>query len=327
MPSVSVIVPCLNEEKTIGLLLNAILQQTFPLAEMEVVIADGLSTDQTRSVITAFQRSHPTLVVKLVDNPRRIIPAALNTALDASSGEWVIRLDAHSTPAQDYVERCVAALQRGDGDVVGGIWQIEPGAQTWLARSIALAAAHPFGVGDALYRYATTSAQVDTVPFGAFRRSLFEKIGKFDETLLTNEDYELNTRVRQQGGTIWLDPSIRSKYFARATLGSLAKQYFRYGFWKLRMLKRYPGTIRWRQALPPLFTLVLALLLILSPFWYVARLLLALQVGLYGLVLIAGALPLAKKHADARLLAGIPLAITTMHLSWGSGFWMSLLSR
>lgn len=327
MPSVSIIVPCFNEEKTIGLLLDAILLQTFPLAEMEVVVADGFSEDQTRTTIAAFQERHPALVVKLVDNPRRIIPAALNTALAASSGEWIIRLDAHSTPAPDYVERCVAALQRGDGDVVGGVWQIEPGAQTWLARSIALAAAHPFGVGDALYRYATTAAKVDTVPFGAFSRNLFNKIGNFDETLLTNEDYELNTRVRQQGGTIWLDPSIRSNYFARATLGDLAKQYFRYGFWKLRMLKRYPNSIRWRQALPPLFTLALLVLLILSPFWNVARILLAIQIGAYLLVLLTGALPLAKKLGDARLLAGIPLAISAMHLSWGSGFWKSLLSR
>lgn len=327
MPSVSIIVPCLNEEKTIGLLLNAILRQTYPLGDMEVVIADGLSQDQTRSVISTFQKEHPALVVKLVDNPRRIIPAALNTALAAATGEWIIRLDAHSTPAPGYVERCVTALQRGDGDVVGGVWQIEPGANSWLARAIALAAAHPLGVGDALYRYATTAGRVDTVPFGAFHRSLFDKIGKFDETLLTNEDYELNTRVRQQGGTIWLDPSIRSKYFARATLSSLAQQYFRYGFWKQRMLRRYPGTIRWRQALPPLFTLALALLVLLSPFWDVARVLLAIQLGLYLLVLLIGALPLAKKHADARLLAGIPLAIATMHLSWGSGFWMSLVRK
>ena len=250
-------------------------------------------------MIFAFQKENPRLVVKLVDNPRRNIPAALNTALAAASGEWIIRLDAHSTPAPDYIERCVTALQRGEGDVVGGVWQIEPGGPGWVARSIALAAAHPFGVGDALYRFTTRAAAVDTVPFGAFSRELFERVGKFDESLLTNEDYELNTRVRQAGGRIWLDPAIRSRYFARASLGALARQYFRYGFWKLRMLRRYPATLRWRQALPPVFVLVLAGLTALAPFWEVARILLLLQVSLYLLALLAGALPVALREKDA----------------------------
>lgn len=327
MDTVSIIIPCYNEEKTIGLLLSALLQQTYPCQDLEVVIADGLSTDQTRAAILTFQSEHPQMVVKLVDNPRRNIPAALNIALEASTGKWIIRLDAHSTPAPDYVERCVAALQRGDGDVVGGVWQIEPGAPGWIARSIAHAAAHPFGVGDALYRFTTRAAAVDTVPFGAFNRALFERVGKFDESLLTNEDYELNTRVRQQGGRIWLDPAIRSRYFARSSLQALARQYFRYGYWKQRMLRRYPATLRWRQALPPLFVLALAALLVLASFWNVARILLLLQVGLYLLALLAGALPIALKQKDLRLLAGIPLAISTMHLSWGSGFWVSLLNR
>ncbi len=327
MPAVSIIIPCYNEEKTIGLLLGAILRQTYPTSEVEVVIADGLSTDQTRAVILAFQKENPWLVVKLVDNPRRNIPAALNTALASASGEWIIRLDGHSTPAPDYIERCVTALRRGKGDVVGGVWQIEPGGPGWVARSIALAAAHPLGVGDALYRFTTHAAAVDTVPFGAFSRELFERVGKFDESLLTNEDYELNTRVRQAGGRIWLDPAIRSRYFARASLGALARQYFRYGFWKLRMLRRYPATLRWRQALPPVFVLVLAALAALAPFWDVARILLLVQTSLYLLVLLAGALPVALRKKDARLLVGLPLAIATMHLAWGGGFWISLLKK
>lgn len=327
MLPVSIIVPCYNEEKTIRLLLNAILAQTYPIESMEVIISDGLSTDQTRNVIAAFQEEHPRLVVKLVDNHRRNIPAALNAALAIANGQWIIRLDAHSTPEPDYVERCVHALQNQLGEVVGGIWQIEPGGSGWVARSIALAAAHRFGVGDALYRYTNQAAYVDTVPFGAFSRALLEKVGKFDETLLTNEDYELNTRVRQSGGRIWLDPAIRSRYFARSSLGALARQYFRYGFWKLRMLKRYPQSLRWRQALPPLFVLALVFLTILAPFWDIARILWLLQVGLYSLVLLLGAIPATRKQKDLRLLLGIPLAIATMHLAWGSGFWISMLKK
>src|SRR5919108_4319915 len=265
-PKVSVIVPCYNEQSTILLMLKALRSQTFPRAEMEVVIADGMSTDGTRAAITTFQENFPDLAVRVVDNVNRSIPSGLNRAIEAARGEIIIRFDGHSQPYPDYVANCLIAHEAGRGDNVGGVWEIRPGADTWMARSIAVAAAHPLGVGDALYRHAKHAAQVDTVPFGSFRRSLIEQVGFFDESLLTNEDYEFNARVRKSGGKIWLDPSIRSIYFARATLLELIRQYWRYGFWKWRMLRRYPDTLRWRQALPPLFILSLISLILLSLF-------------------------------------------------------------
>jgi len=249
MPSVSIIIPCFNEQITICKLLEAIYAQTFPRLDLEVVVADGMSTDGTRAEIAAFIDSHPGLHIAVVDNLKRHIPAGLNSALKETRGEIIIRLDAHSMPYPDYVERCVADLEAGLGDNVGGVWEILPGADTWLGRSIAVAAAHPLGVGDAFYRHAGKPALVDTVPFGAFKRELLALVGFFDETLLSNEDYEFNARIRKTGGKVWLDPSIRSVYFARGSLPGLAKQYFRYGFWKWRMLQRYPDTLRWRQAL------------------------------------------------------------------------------
>ncbi len=220
--TVSIIVPCYNEEKRIRFLLDAIFAQTYPRALLDVTIADGRSTDQTREVIANFQHEHPDLRLQVIDNSNRSIPSALNRAIKASSGEVILRLDAHSGPYPDYVEKSVAALEAGKGDNVGGVWEIRPGAQTWMARAIAVAAAHPLGVGDALYRHATQAASVDTVPFGAWRRILLEKVGGYDESLLSNEDYEFNTRIRQLNGRIWLDPSIRSIYFARSTFGALA---------------------------------------------------------------------------------------------------------
>lgn len=327
MPLVSIIVPCYNEEHRIPLLLDAIYRQTFSKDQMEVVLADGMSTDRTREVVAEFQQTHPDLLIRLADNPLRIIPAGLNRAIQASNGEYLVRLDGHSVPADDYVERCMDALLAGKGENVGGVWDICPGGEGWIARSIAVAAAHPLGVGDALYRYATEAAYVDTVPFGAFRRDTLERAGYFDETLLTNEDYELNTRLRQHGGRIWLDPSIRSGYFARASLGALARQYWRYGYWKQRMLRRYPQTLRWRQALPPLFVAGLVGLALLSLIWNLARILLLIGIGLYLIIIIAGVVPSALKRKDPALLAGIPLAIATMHLSWGSGFIYSLLRK
>lgn len=325
MHSVSIIIPCYNEQDTICKLLEAIYAQSFPRAGLEVVIADGMSSDGTRLQIEQFAQSHPDLQIAVADNLPRSIPAALNSALKRSHGEIIVRLDAHSMPYPDYVERSVADLQAGLGENVGGIWEIHPGAQNWVARSIAHAAAHPLGVGDALYRHADKAALVDTVPFGAFRRDLLTQVGFFDETLLTNEDYEFNARIRKSGGKVWLDPAIRSVYFARPSLASLARQYSRYGYWKWRMLRRYPETLRWRQGLPPLFTLSLLGGTLLAVFFPIFRYLLAVEIGIYLLALGAAGLQMALKKKQASLMGGLPMAIATMHIAWGLGFLWSMI--
>ncbi|MDP2975933.1 MAG: glycosyltransferase family 2 protein [Anaerolineales bacterium] len=326
MPSfVSIIIPCYNEQARINNLLAAIYSQTYPRADMEVVIADGMSTDNSRGEIANFIKQHPDLSILVVDNPARIIPAALNRALKEARGEIIVRLDAHSIPYPDYVERCVAALESGLGENVGGIWEISPGADGWIAQAIAVAAAHPLGVGDALYRHAEKAAYVDTVPFGAFKREQLALVGFFDESLLTNEDYEFNTRIRQSGGRIWLDPAIRSIYYARPTLAALARQFWRYGYWKRKMLQRYPETLRWRQGLPPLFVLSLlggAVLAILFP---VFRLLPAIEVSLYAIILILTGCQTAIRQKKLALIIGLPLAIAVMHIAWGAGFLWSMI--
>ena len=325
-PSVSIIVPCYNEKATIRLLLDSILAQTYPREQMEVVISDGLSVDGTRNAIASFSAEHPELKIQVVDNWARTIPSGLNRAIEAACGDILVRLDAHSMPHPEYVARCVDALESGLGTNVGGVWEVKPGAKTWIAGAISVAGAHPLGVGDAMYRLTPRAGAVDTVPFGSFRRDFIEKIGKFDERLLSNEDYEFNTRVRQAGGTVWLDPEIRSVYIARATLGALGSQYWRYGFWKLRMLQRYPETLRWRQALPPLFTASLIGLGIASIWLEWPRLLLAAELVLYFLVLTLASLGTAIRQRKLSLVFGLPLAIAGMHTSWGGGFIWSLLT-
>jgi succinoglycan biosynthesis protein ExoA len=318
MPFVSVIVPCYNEQATIGLLLDAICRQTYSLADLEVIIADGMSTDNTRESIAAFQSQHPEVRLRVIDNPKRAIPSALNRAIEAAQGEFIVRLDAHSIPAPDYIERCITSLQAGYGDNVGGIWCIQPGASGWIARSIAIAAAHPLGVGDAIYRVGGQAQEVDTIPFGAFRRKYIIQIGMYDEKLLTNEDYELNTRICMAGGKVWLDPAIQSSYMTRPTLIALAQQYWRYGFWKAQMLRRYPSTLRWRQALPPAFVASLVGIGLLSIWLPLARWLFSLEVALYILVLLGVGFQLMLKHRNPAYILGIPLAMITMHLSWGA---------
>ena len=325
MPSVSIIIPCYNEQTTICNLLEAIYAQTFPRKDLELIIADGMSTDGTRAEIAAFVHSHSDLYVSVVDNTKRYIPAGLNRALKETHGDIILRLDAHSEPYPNYIERCVADLEAGLGENVGGVWEIRPPTKSWVAESIAYAAAHPLAVGNALYRHTHKSAEVDTVPFGAFKRELLSLVGFFDETLLTNEDYEFNARIRKSGGKVWLDPSIRSIYISRATLPGLGKQYFRYGYWKWVMLRRYPSTVRLRQALPPLFVFSLLALIITGFFLPLFWVLLAAEVIVYALTLFMVGLMTAFKYKKWPLVFGMPLAISSMHVSWGAGFLWSMI--
>ena len=326
-PSVSVIVPCYNEEHTIGLLLDAILKQSFPLDDLEVIVADGLSTDGTREVIHRFSRNHPKLNIQILDNIKRIIPSAINVALDHAKGEVIIRLDAHSIPNPNYISRCIEVLEERGAANVGGVWEIRPATDSWIAGAIAIAASHPLGAGDARYRFGGEAGEVETVPFGAFRKAWVERVGKFDETLLTNEDYEYNYRIKQSGGLVWYDPSIRSIYFARGDLFSLAKQYLRYGYWKAVMLSRNPASLRWRQAIPVGFVLGILGFGLLAIWFSWSRILLGAYLGIYlAITLIAGTIE-AIRNKDLSLVLGFPLALWTMHLSWGTAFLWAVLTK
>ena len=325
MSLVSIIIPCYNEEKTIQLLLNALLKQTYPLDEMEVIFSDGMSEDRTREKIKEFQQIHPELKIRIVDNPKRNIPSGLNRAIESADGDFLVRLDAHSMPDQNLVLKSIEGLKSGKADNVGGVWEIRSSRDHWVSNSIAAAASHKLGVGDAKYRYTDKPEYVDTVPFGAFKKQTFEIFGKFNENLLTNEDYELNARIRKGGGKIWLDPQIRSVYFARETFSLLARQYWRYGYWKFRMLRDYPQTLRWRQALPPLFVSGLVLLFVLSVFIMPARYLLLSGLIFYFFVLAVSSLPVVYHKKDIRYLFGLPIAIFIMHICWGSGFLWSMV--
>jgi glycosyltransferase involved in cell wall biosynthesis len=320
MPLVSIIIPCYNEQNTIGLLLAAIYQQSFDRSKIEVIIADGMSEDRTREKIIEFQQAHPDLLIKVVDNQRRTIPSGLNEAIRNSRGKYIVRLDAHCQPYPDYVALCIETLSSGEWANVGGVWEIQAGNAGWAARSIAAASAHPLGAGDAWYRLGGKARVVDTVPFGSFRRDLFDRVGLYNEDLLTNEDYELNIRIRQSGGRLWLDPRIRSRYFARPDFRQLACQYWRYGYWKGRMLRNNPGTTRWRQLMPPLFVASLLVSGLFAIWFELARWMLFALIGIYLVILLIAGLNLALRKRDATMLVGLPLAIGVMHLAWGSGF-------
>ncbi|HYE66072.1 MAG TPA: glycosyltransferase family 2 protein [Pyrinomonadaceae bacterium] len=322
--SVSVVIPCFNEERFIGRVLENLACQ-YDHERYEIIVVDGMSTDDTRKVIQEFMGRHRSLRVRVVDNPARNIPTALNLGIRHARGEIIVRMDAHSIPSANYVRRCVELLS-GNVSVVGMPCHTQPGDDSAVARAISLAVTHPFGVGDAKYRLANSSAQfVDTVPFGAFRKNLWEELGGFNEQLLTNEDYDFNYRVRSSGGLILMDASAHSDYFARSRMRDLAAQYFRYGRWKAQMVKLHPRSIRWRQLVAPAFIASIVLFVALS-FWHpLALWALLLILGAYASLAILFALQLSRRSFDFRLVALIPLAFLIIHGAWGSSFLLGLV--
>lgn len=331
-PFVSVIVPCYNEERFIGKVLENLLAQ-YDLERFEVVIVDGMSTDRTREVVNQFISEHNGAQIRLVDNPQRNIPTALNLGIASAKGEIIIRMDAHSIPSANYVRRAVEVLREGEAAVVGMPWRITPSRDTASARAIALAVSHPFGIGDAKYRLKTDKAEfVDTVPFGAFYKSLWQELDGFDEQLLANEDYDFFYRARALGKRILLDPTEHSIYFARPTLKDLAIQYARYGGWKAQMLKMHPRSIKPRQMAAPAFVLSILFLPLLGAFWSPALwLLVAILIAYAGLALLSAFRQTRKENQqdgkeNGLVLVGlIAVAFFVIHVAWGGSFLLGLL--
>lgn len=321
--NLSVVIPCLNEAYRLPGLLNALAAQTRP--PNEIILVDGGSSDGTPELTRQWAQRHPALTVRLLHNPHRHIPHALNLGITAAKGEVIVRLDGHALPTSDYLEGCVRVLQETGAALVGGAWVVRPGAPGAVAEAIALAVSSPLGAGDALYRLPGAQAQaVDTVPFGCFRRELWQRLGGYNESLLTNEDYEFATRVRRSGGRIWFDPRLQCEYFARSTFAELARQYWRYGWWKTQMLKRFPQSLRWRQAVPILWTAAGPLVLV-ACIWPPARWLAAFVWAAYGIALCWASL----QQTGRRRLNLWPLLVVAyllIHFAWGWGAWSSWLT-
>ena len=321
LPSVSVILPIRNEERHIEACLERLLTQDYPSERLEVLVVDGRSDDGTLEVVRLVQARHPEFDLRLLDNPERTVPPGLNAAIRASTGEVIIRMDGHTVPAADYVSACVAALRASGAANVGGV--IEPVGTTPFGRAVALASAHRLGAGDAKYRVGGKPGYVDTGPFGAFRREVFERVGLFDESLVRNQDYELNVRIRASGERVYLDPAIRSAYTPRDGVPALWGQYFQYGWWKVETLRRHPRSLRWRQLVPPAFVVGLAILALAAPWSAPAAVAAALGAAAYLAVVVVTSWGLAR---ELRQVARVALAFTVIHVAFGAGFITNLVS-
>jgi glycosyltransferase involved in cell wall biosynthesis len=327
LPTVTVIMPVRNEGGFIRQSLDAVLEQDYPSEQITIVVADGMSDDDTRAIVREFQSRCPNIL--LVDNPGRIAPTGLNAALRHAQGDIIVRVDGHCIIQPDYIRRCVEELNRpadGEGgEIVGVGGPMETIGETPTAQAIALAMSSPFGVGGSAFRTVRDREMwVDTVAFPAYRRSVMQQAGPFDEELVRNQDDEYNFRLRSMGGRILMTPSIRSRYYSRSAFRSLWKQYFQYGFWKVRVMQKHPRQMSARQFAPPLFVASLAFTILMAPIWKPARTLLRLVVGAYAAANIAASITTARK-AGWRQIPPLSLAYTILHLAYGSGFLVGLV--
>lgn len=302
--------PVRNEAPYLAEAVASILAQGY-LGPFEVCLAVAPSDDGTEDLASSLARQHP--VVSVVANPAGITPAGLNAAIAATTGDVVVRVDGHAQLSPGYIARAVDTLQRTGAVNVGGVQRAE-GRTPW-ERAIAVAMTSPIGAGGARFHIGGAEGPVDTVYLGVFRRSALEAVGGFDEALIRNQDYELNIRLRDAGGVVWFDPSLWVTYRPRSSLGRLARQYAEYGAWKRFVLRRHPGSLKIRQALPPVVTTAVIGGIILAPWW---RRALVAPIG-YAAGVVAGSVITAgwrRPGLALRLMAVLP----TMHLAWGLGF-------
>ena len=319
VPYVSVVMPVRNEERFIARSVTAVLSQDYPLDRIEVIVADGMSDDRTRELVMSLAAEHPCL--RLIDNPGRIVSYGLNAALRIARGEIIVRVDGHCEISRDYVRRCIEHLNRDDVDCVGG--PIETVGENDLAQVIALAMGSPFGVGGSAFRTVRDrNLFVDTVAFPACKARVMRHAGLFDEELVRNQDDEYSYRLRKLGARILLARDVCSRYYSRGSLRSLWRQYFQYGYWKVRVMQKHPRQMSLRQFVPPLFVLVTLLTLVLSTASTRSMWLFAGVFSTYLMTNLAASIFTAR---DWRSLVVLPVIFATLHFSYGSGFLVGLI--
>lgn len=317
---VSAIIPCRNEDRYIKTCLDSLAAQTYPREKMEILVVDGMSGDNTRQIVRAYEEGHS--YVKMLDNPRRIIPVAMNIGIKNAKGDVVMKMDAHASYPKEYVSKCVRALRQYGADNVGGILITKPGRDTLQAHAIALCLSHWFGVGSSPFRRESNlknPREVDTVAFGCYKREVFDKIGLYNENLVRSSDMELNIRLKNAGGKILLVPNITAYYYADPTLAAFWNHNVRDGIWATYPLKFTPHLLRPRHLIPFVFVSFLLLLLFLSLFFRSLFYLLFIFLAAYLIILLIASSFIATREKDMRYLLIMPIAFAVRHFGYGIG--------
>jgi glycosyltransferase involved in cell wall biosynthesis len=325
LPKVSIVIPCRNEEKFIGKCLDSIVANDYPKDRLEILVVDGMSEDGTRTTVQNYTRDYT--FIRLLDNPKKITPAALNIGITSATGDIIMRMDAHSMYPPGYISGLIGWLERTHADNVGGVCIAVPAVQTVMAEAIALALSHPFGVGNAYFRIGVKEPRwVDTVPFGCYRREVFDRIGLFDEELVRNQDDEFNLRLLKRGGRILVVPSIVSYYHARDSLRKLWRMYYQYGYFKPLVARKVGGVLTLRQVIPVAFLLGLLVSGVIAPWSVYGR-------GLFGVIIIAyclanlGCSIVISFRRRLGCVLSLAVVFPVLHLSYGVGYMMGIIDH
>jgi glycosyltransferase involved in cell wall biosynthesis len=313
---VSVIIPVRNEGPHLHKCLSSLLKQTYPATDYEVIVVDGRSSDRSRDIVDEFRVGYPNL--QLLDNPAGIAPTAMNIGIRQATGDVIVRADGHNVYPPDYVENCVRYLDQTGADNVGGPWITVAPNESLGARLVAALLSSPFGVGNASYRTSAKEGFVDTVPFGAFRRELFDRIGLYNEKLVRNQDIDLNARIREAGGKIYLTPALSTYYHPVTKFSQLLRVTFRNNLWHLFTLRENAHSLEFRHVIPAMFVCGILLLSLLSPFSHLALFALMAVLVIYLLTGAYFALRYATSFGFAALSI-LPFAFLAFHLVYGFG--------
>ncbi|MEO2047138.1 MAG: glycosyltransferase family 2 protein [Pirellulales bacterium] len=319
-PEVSIIIPCRNERQHIKACLDSVLCQQAPTGGLEVLIADGMSDDGTREFIREYAEGNESL--RLVDNPRQITSTGLNAAIRAARGKIIVRMDAHTEYALDYVRQCVAVMKSKQVDNVGGAARTK--GDGYLQSAIGAAFHSPFSTGGAGFHQADYEGEVDTVVYGCWYRQKLLEVGLFDEELVRNQDDELNFRIRNMGGRLWQSRSIHSWYRPRGSLKSLFRQYLQYGYWKVRVIQKHRRPASVRQLIPVIFVLGVLLGWIVGQVHPTLKVTYWATLATYGITSLAFSIR-TLTFAQWRLLPIMPVVFFVYHLSYGLGFTWGIL--
>lgn len=315
---VSIIIPCRNEEDFIGICLDSIVANDYPKERLEVMVVDGMSEDGTREIVERYAEEYP--FIKLLDNPKKIIPSAMNIGIKNAKGEIIMKIDAHTSYQKDYISKCVHYLNEFKADNVGGVIIAVPRHNTPLGKAIVLSLSHPFGVGNSLFRIGTKEPiWTDTAFSGCYRREVFDQIGFYDENLASSEDVDINSRLRRAGGKILLIPEIKTYYYARSNLRDFIRHNLYNGFWVTYPLKFGKLVFSSRHLVPLAFVSNLLSLAILSIFSSIFLWLLLVIVGAYSLVNIYFSSKISIQEKNIVYLFVMPLVFSSLHICYGLG--------
>ncbi len=324
LPKVSIAVPCLNEEKFIGKVIENILGQDYPLSKIEAFICDGGSTDKTRDIIVKYSKQYPQ--IQLLDNPDRFVPHAFNRALKVASGKFIFIFGAHAAYPADYITTLVETAEQHEAALTGAALETVPRNDSLAAIAIAQILSHPFGVGNASFRTGTNKiTEVDTVPFGCYRKSIFDQAGPFDERLIRNQDMEMSKRIIHHGGKVLLVPGLKSQYFPRGNFKAFWKNNFGNGQWVIltAYYTKQLKSLSVRHFIPlGFFLYVLALPLL---YFFSKKFLIPILV--YSILLIYSSLQICFREGNFKLLPYLIYGFFILHFSNGLGSFVGIFKK